>query len=51
MKNEEAAKPQKSVYAAPTLRKQQLLEEVLGQVTLTTHGPVGSPSPSPTPGT
>ena len=48
MKNEEATKTPKAVYAPPTLQKQQLIEEVLGQGTLTTHGVV-VPSPSPTP--
>jgi hypothetical protein len=38
MRNEKAAQAQKAPYVAPTLQKQQLLEEVLGQVTITTHG-------------
>jgi hypothetical protein len=37
MKDAEAAKTHKAVYAPPTLQKQQLIEEVLGTI-LTTHG-------------
>jgi hypothetical protein len=37
MKNEEAVKTPKAAYVPPTLQKQQLIEEVLGQF-LTSHG-------------
>ena len=43
MKNEETAKTRKAAYVPPTLQKQQLIEEVLGQL-LTTHGTT-QPSP------
>jgi hypothetical protein len=36
MKNEQVKTP-KAAYVPPTLQKQQLIEEVLGQV-ITTHG-------------
>jgi hypothetical protein len=42
MKNEEAVKTPKAAYAPPTLQKQQLIEEVLGQGVVTTHGIVGA---------
>jgi hypothetical protein len=38
------SKTPKAPYVPPTLQKEQLLQEVLGQTTFTTH----SPSPSPT---
>ena len=38
MKSEEAAKTQKAPYVPPTLRKQQLIEEVLGQQLPATPG-------------
>jgi len=37
MKSGEAAKMQKAPYVPPTLQKQQLIEEVLGQFIPTTH--------------
>jgi len=45
MKKEEPPKTPKAPYVPPTLLKQQLLQEVLGQTLLTTHGT----SPTPTP--
>ena len=44
MKNEEAAKTQKATYVSPTLEKQQLLQEVLGQTSFLTHSPSTQPS-------
>ena len=46
MKNEDTPKTGKAPYVPPTLRKEQLLQEVLGGPTLATHAP--SPSPTPT---
>jgi hypothetical protein len=39
-KNGEAAKSPQAAYVLPTLRKQQLIEEVLGDGLLTTRGVV-----------
>ena len=47
MKNDEPVKTQKAPYVPPTLQKQQLLQEVLGQQYPTTRYPSPSPSPSP----
>jgi hypothetical protein len=44
MKNEEAGKTNKAPYVPPTLQKQQLLQEVLGQpYPLVTHAPTTQP--------
>jgi hypothetical protein len=38
MKKEEAGEAGKAAYVPPKFQKRQLLKEVLGQVTVTTHG-------------
>jgi hypothetical protein len=39
MREEQTSKTEKAPYVPPTLQKQQLLQEVLGTLELTTHGP------------